>query len=117
MCASFQRVPSIRGLSHAFVFLFLSTSFSKRCCFFIPFLDPESPDHNLENVRKRSQLLFWAIIAVGAREAEELAATHEFALRRAIHAWRLTLGGRPPSFADCQGFASHSLGLVILYIW
>lgn len=80
-------------------------SFSKRCCISVPFLEPDSSEHTVELVRARSGLLYWAIIAVGAREAEELASTHDYARRRAVHLSRLTFGRKPPTLDDFQGYA------------
>ncbi|ORY79764.1 hypothetical protein BCR35DRAFT_94800 [Leucosporidium creatinivorum] len=78
--------------------------FSQRCCVSIPFIHPDSPEHNPTNVLKMSSLLYWAIVAVGAREADELASLHDFARRRAIDLSRCTLAGKVPTFPDLQGF-------------
>jgi hypothetical protein len=54
-------------------------------------------------VRRRSLLLFWSIIAVGAREAEELKSVFLRAQANALCLFRETLCGIVPSIWDLRG--------------
>ncbi|RSH80084.1 hypothetical protein EHS25_007286 [Saitozyma podzolica] len=67
------------------------------------FLDPEDCSFTLEDVRRRSPLLFWSIIAVGAREAEELKPVFLRAQANALCLLRETLCGVVPSIWDLRG--------------
>ncbi|GFZ46820.1 hypothetical protein JCM24511_04040 [Saitozyma sp. JCM 24511] len=78
--------------------------FNNRCIISIPFLDPGSPLHNLEQIRNRSTLLYWAILAVGSKELVELRSLHAHAKQRALEGARGTLNGRPPSLDDYAGY-------------
>ncbi|RSH89713.1 hypothetical protein EHS25_001698 [Saitozyma podzolica] len=77
--------------------------FVARCLSSTCFLDPEDNSFTLEDVRRRSQLLFWSIIAVGAREAEELKSVFLRAQAKALGLFRETLCGIVPTIWDLRG--------------
>lgn len=78
-------------------------SFARRCTIAIPFLDSESPSFTPDDVKQRSLLLFYAIVAVGSREVAEMEAFHRTALQEAMTLHRATLGGAVPSIWDLMG--------------
>jgi hypothetical protein len=77
----------------------------------VNFLDVHSPSHTPENVRARSELLYWTIIAVGSREAIELAIIHDYALTRARDSIRNTIDGPVPTLSDLEGCMIATLWL------
>lgn len=78
-------------------------SFARRCAIALPFLDSESPSFTPGDVKQRSPLLFYAIVAVGSREDAELEAFHRNALQETMTLHRATLGGTVPSLYDLMG--------------
>ncbi len=64
--------------------------FFRRASHYFPFIDP---DMDVSSISKTT-LFYWAIVAVGSREAEELSATFELARRRVVDLSAQTLFGQ-----------------------
>ncbi|ORY22901.1 hypothetical protein BCR39DRAFT_550566 [Naematelia encephala] len=77
--------------------------FSKRCALTVNFLDFTSPSYTRQNVQLQSTVLYWSIIAVGSKEAAELAPVFDYAVRVMAKGVRMTLGGASPSLYDFMG--------------
>jgi hypothetical protein len=74
-------------------------------------MDIHSDSHTPENVRAKSEVLYWTIIAVGSREAPELSSVHSYAATKVRDSMRNTLGGPIPSLADFEGCMIATLWL------
>ncbi|GFZ51580.1 hypothetical protein JCM24511_09347 [Saitozyma sp. JCM 24511] len=83
--------------------------FGKRCANLMSFVDSRS-SLDFEKMRASDSLFYWAIIAVGTREAVELSSIYTYARRRAITLARETLFGRRPTMEDL-------CGLIIMWTW
>ncbi|KAK4689619.1 hypothetical protein P7C73_g479, partial [Tremellales sp. Uapishka_1] len=69
----------------------------------LPFLDPDSPTYTPEDVKARSPLLYYAIVAVGSREAEELAPIYDRSAQEAIALCQASVAGVVPNIYDFMG--------------
>ncbi|WVQ85119.1 hypothetical protein IAT38_007284 [Cryptococcus sp. DSM 104549] len=83
--------------------------FEKRCTSMFPFID-SSKAMDFDAMQGESSLFYWAVVAVGAREAVEIADTHRYAVRQAITIARETLFGRRATMDDLRG-------LLVMWTW
>ncbi|WWD16930.1 hypothetical protein CI109_101362 [Kwoniella shandongensis] len=83
--------------------------FGKRCASMFPFIDSRKP-LDFEKMKSDSSLFYWSVLAVGAREADELLPLHLYAKSKAVSMARETLFGRRPSTGDLEG-------LIIMWTW
>jgi len=81
----------------------LIPSFTVRCLPSINFFDPLEPDFNADSIRDKSPLLFWAVVATGARETPELYDTFLSAQENTMELLRQTLGGPRANYWDLCG--------------
>jgi len=75
-----------------------NSRFFRRASHYFPFLDG---DFDTSTIVKTS-LLYWAMVAVGSREADELSATYELARRRVVDLIAQTIFGQATK-EDLQG--------------
>jgi hypothetical protein len=94
--------PSTRRIDSSLTLLTLRR-FTVRCLPAIIFFDPRDPSFTHEEVFKRSLLLYWAVITVGARESPNLKGLFTTAQANTIDLLRQTVAGPPVSYWDLCG--------------